>query len=428
MVPPIPNDFNIRLRSVTFITKKAVRIEQQFLNLQNSVQEKTIPKGIRTQCSFRCSINDDNLQNLFDNMMQFSASRILETLISYYQNWKNNLWSEHYQALAKHKRTMNEKDYIDLHNIVNSIIRKEKNLAEKTHTSKLARDKELGETYSPFQNDNHTGKKSSGIVLKARTKRKKKNVKRKCTRSRSSKYKRKDVKCLLPSRETIPMETLEKSVINLSDKVLTREQLYVFYMGEGFAPTPGLPNIMKFNDDMIKWVNSLRRTVHFRYKVSQLTDSTENGSSTTLKTLKPEVDLMEKSLIKNTWKGINLEVKEGKCPALELFIKKVKQDITNHSSTRKTTNPSNIDRKSLDAIKDMRNWKDTVIRMFDKGTGYFILNKDDYIRRTMVELNDPSTYEVMESQELAVKQCTSAITEWTVKYKDEIGMTDKLKS
>ena len=427
MVPPNQNEFNVRLKNVTFITKKAVRIEQQFLYLQNSVQQKTIPKGIRTQCSFRCSIKDGNLQNLFDNMMQFSASRILDTLISYYQNWKNNLWSEHYQALAKHKKTMVEKDYIDLHNIVNNIIRKEKNIAQKTHTSKLARDKELGETYLPFQN-NETAKNSSCTVLKTRKKRRKKVVKRKRPRSKSNKHKRKDVKCLLPSRETIPMETLQKSVINLSDRTLTREQLYVLYLGEGFAPTPGLPNKMKFNDDVIKWINSLRRSVHFRYTVNQLSDSAENGSDTAQKPLKTEVDLMERSLIKNTWKGINLEVKEGKCPALELFIKNVKQDIAKHSSSRRTTNPSNIDKKSIDALNEMRNWKDTVIRMFDKGTGFFILNKDDYIRRTMAELDNPSTYEVMESQQVAVNQCTSAITEWTVKYKDEIGMTDKLKS
>ena len=103
---------------------------------------------------------------------------------------------------------------------------------------------------------------------------------------------------------------------------------------------------------------------------------------------------MERAIIKFPLKNY-LEVKESKYPALELFISKVKEEILNHTSTRKTSNQSNLEKGTRDALEEMKRWDDVVIRLFDKGTGFFILNKDDLIRRTMIELNNPTTYEVM---------------------------------
>ena len=230
-------------------------------------------------------------------MMNFSASRILDTLIIYYQNWKNNLWSQHYQLLAKHKNTMDPKDYTDLCNIIASIIHKDKKAPEKTHTAKLKRDKELGESYESFILCKDTAKASPQAGLKVRKKRRKPRTKtkRKRPRLQSEKHKRTQVKCVLPPKESIPMETLQKSVINLSSKVLTRDHLYVFYLGDSFAPTPKLPNLMKFNDDVIKWTNSLRRTVHFELTVKKQENLAEKVESTPLQ---DDVTSMERSLVK----------------------------------------------------------------------------------------------------------------------------------
>ena len=45
---------------ISFITSKAVRIESQYLFLRKSVEQKTVPYGIKGQCKFRCSINDQD--------------------------------------------------------------------------------------------------------------------------------------------------------------------------------------------------------------------------------------------------------------------------------------------------------------------------------------------------------------------------------
>ena len=423
----ISSDFNKRLKNVMFTTKKAVRIEQQFLYLKNSVSQKTIPKGILSQCSFKCSVNDKELQDLLNNMMNFSASRILDTLIVYYQNWKNNLWSQHYQLLEKHKRTMDPKDYTDLCNIIASIIHKNKKAAEKTHTTKLDRDRKLGESYKSSIMCNDTAKVSkAGLKVRKKRRKPKTKPKRKRPRLQSNKHKRTQVKCVLPPKESIPMETLQKSVINLSNKVLTRDHLYVFYLGDSYAPTPQLPDLMKFNDDVIKWINSLRRTVHFELTVKKLEQ--ENLAKKVVTTpLQEDVALMERSIVKFDVKGSVSESKESKSPALELFLKKIKEDIKMHSSSRKTCNASNLDKKTLEALQEMRSWNDIVIRLFDKGSGFFILDRKDYISRTMAQLDNSSIYEVMENQQLAIEQCTTAIQDWVEKYKDEPGMTDRVK-
>ena len=52
--------------------------------------------------------------------------------------------------------------------------------------------------------------------------------------------------------EEIPEPKLKETVINLSDKIadLTPHQLYLFYLGESFAPTPLLPDYSQFRLDI----------------------------------------------------------------------------------------------------------------------------------------------------------------------------------
>ena len=228
---------------------------------------------------------------------------------------------------------------------------------------------------------------------------------------------------MIETSDSVPQETLDSIVINLSDTPLTRHELYTFYLGKSFAPTPGLPNMMQFNDDIKKWCTSLRSAYNMdRFNkaknIQQIANVVEDPMLDSMKKL-------QKDLIKSEYR---FEVAETKSHALELFLKKVIDDVNNHRSNRVKSNPSNIEKETRQAISDMKNWDDKVIRLFDKGSGFFVLNKSDYIKRTMEELNDETTFLKISDEQNAIDSCISDIKSWVTKYKSEPGMTDKLSN
>ena len=198
--------------------------------------------------------------------MVFTASRILDLLIIYYGQWKNKLWSHHYKIMNSLQQSVNTSEYGNIMNSVSEHIRKEKGTLNKTHSSKLQRDLNNNKKYLP--NDYMVPPlpattKNINIPENTNRKRKKKS------RIPTFKHKRLKIKakdCLDKSKLTI--EAMEKSVINISGKQLTKHHLYAFYLGGSFAPTPKLPNLMKFNDDLQSWFNKLR----YKYNYSRFSD------------------------------------------------------------------------------------------------------------------------------------------------------------
>ena len=76
----------------------------------------------------------------------------------------------------------------------------------------------------------------------------------------------------------------------------------------------------------------------------------------------------------------------------------------------------------------MKLWKDLIIRPSDKGSKFFIMDKEDYIQRVLVHLNDPSTFVIVHNKEEAASQITTAIKDWTVKFSSEPGMTTAISN
>ena len=60
----------------------------------------------------------------------------------------------------------------------------------------------------------------------------------------------------------------------------------------------------------------------------------------------------------------------------------------------------------------MKKWDDIVIRIFDKGSGFFVLDKEDYINRVMNELKDTTTFESIPNLHEAGHRCKKDITNW----------------
>ena len=104
------------------------------------------------------------------------------------------------------------------------------------------------------------------------------------------------------------------------------------------------------------------------------------------------------------------------------------QDAHKHKSSRKYNIPDNLEPEARNALKELINLyqdKNIVIRPFDKGVGFFLIYKQDYIDRTILLLSDTTTYEVVEQVDAANKTIAE-ITEWANKFKKEKGMTNKI--
>ena len=124
--------------------RKNIRIQQQYFYLMKSKQQSTIPKGIFEQCQFQCSVKDPVLEKLTASMMIFTASRILDILILYYHNWSNRLRENYYKLENEFKTAVPTNHFERGMATVQHKIRQKKLECEKTHDSKLNRDKVNG--------------------------------------------------------------------------------------------------------------------------------------------------------------------------------------------------------------------------------------------------------------------------------------------
>ena len=68
-----------------------------------------------------------------------------------------------------------------------------------------------------------------------------------------------------------------------------------------------------------------------------------------------------------------------------------------------------------------------MVRPFDKGVGFFLLEEEDYINRIGVHLNDRTVYSIVDNLDNLVSDIINVITNWTISFKDEIGMTKKIR-
>ena len=80
--------------------------------------------------------------------------------------------------------------------------------------------------------------------------------------------------------------------------------------------------------------------------------------------------------------------------------------------------PKNVSKNTIQAINELSSWNDTVIRLFDKGTGFFVLDKEEYIQRVEVALNDQNTFKRINNPSEQIQETPDAIKLWILKYTD----------
>ena len=95
--------------------------------------------------------------------------------------------------------------------------------------------------------------------------------------------------------------------------------------------------------------------------------------------------------------------------ALELFLNSVKKQIANHPGKTKSI-PKNVckDKETIQAIKELSSC--TVIRLFDNGrTGFFVLDKEEYIRIVEVALDNQSIFKRINNPSEQIQETSAAI-------------------
>ena len=80
--------------------------------------------------------------------------------------------------------------------------------------------------------------------------------------------------------------------------------------------------------------------------------------------------------------------KQSNNNSLELFIDNIEKEIFNQQNIRKTRNNFHKDEKV--ALKEIKSWKDKVIRVQDKSSHFVVLNSCDYIEKVEHQINRSS--------------------------------------
>ena len=220
--------------------------------------------------------------------------------------------------------------------------------------------------------------------------------------------------------EEIPESKLKETVINLSDKItdLSPHQLYLFFLGESFAPTPLLPDYSKFRLDLLQFAYRMRWGWYWHQNAPKTNTSGMSPKTLAIKAIE------QKLVTRKETKAIQ----SCNNPCLELFIQQVTKELLQTNSNRTSVSPDNLPEESREALQDMEKWKDVVIRPADKGSKFFVLDREDYVQRTLVHLNDKNTFMEIHDKTAAIEEAKLAITNWCEKYADEEGMTNAISS
>ena len=401
---------NTRLcKNASNIGCKYVRISYQLEYLKSAKIQKFLPRGIADQMKYVSPIHDDCLQKSLQNLMHFTGSRILDLLIIYYTTWSSNLRKSHYSNLATVEKQLSSDEFRTFKNRINQTLAKEKDKVQKSHDSKLKRDSDLIKCcYVDIKEQTKVAK----IKRNVKNRRKAKRIKT----SGSGRKRHCAIRGTLPSIDNIPTETLNKCVINLSKTVkdLTPHQLYLFYLGKSFAPTPPLPDYSRFRQDVLQFAYKLRWTWFWFNNTQRKKPLTEKQAA---------INKVERSLLKPT-ETKYIKATNNHC--LELYIEKVSNDLLQSDSSTISKLPDNLTKESRKALEEMKTWNDVVIRPADKGSRYFLLDRSDYVERVQHHLYDTQTFEKTErtQAELKTKQ---AILNWIELYRHtEEGLTDKI--
>ena len=171
-----------------------------------------------------------------------------------------------------------------------------------------------------------------------------------------------------------------KSVVNLSDKKLTKHEMSVLAKGLTFCPTPDTPSMYQIWKDLDAFNRRLRLKVFFKEE-----DNDPLGGNATQEAISPRKEITRKLKIKSTW-----DPTVSRCSALESFTKAVKHDFLLSKIPKQ--NYHNLSVGERKALRGLPKHTNLVIKKVDKGSAVCVMNIEDYIWEANRQLANPMHY------------------------------------
>ncbi|CAG2204322.1 unnamed protein product [Mytilus edulis] len=194
-------------------------------------------------------------------------------------------------------------------------------------------------------------------------------------------------------------------VINLSSKNLNTEHMSLLSKGLSFIPAQKKVNIGKVLADLTEWERRMRLKEYF-YNIKEHEEVKEKSECS--KTRRKNKDFTPKPG-KNIW--------------LDTYIEVVKGDVMNGLKQRKSIN---LTTKEENALKDILQDDDIVIRPADKGSGIVVINKEEYFKKLEEEITNNDTYS--ETEQNTTHQITKKVKSLVNRMKKEGSISGEMKT
>ena len=177
-------------------------------------------------------------------------------------------------------------------------------------------------------------------------------------------------------QEKTELDLYKESVFNLSKIQLTNPQIKVLGKGLSFAPTPPYINNIQLAEEIHTFTRRLRLIYHFRNQPEPDTQTTTQTTTT------PKF----KKSCWNPPKGENICL-DNICDTVERLALETKPVQAKYS---------NISPQEREAIKQLKQNQDIIIKPADKGSGVVVMNKEDYMKEAHRQLSDNKTYKLLD--------------------------------
>ena len=379
--------------------------------MTRTISNGCIPKGIKDQSKFKLSFPNPQIQSTCQNLYYFAASRATDVIRTHISQTVQKLRQTVYKCDATLLQICSTTEYCNIIDGVRTIINTDKTKHQESHARKLDRDINEGTYYIPWQQyANYRQRRSRRL-----------KVKPKPSRIPSRRAKRKAIRQQGTTHQ--PNRTVPPPAINLSSKVLTEGHFGIFKKGPKFVPTPVKANFAEFQEDYSLWKNTMRWAYYHNNKPAVEVEDPTNAVLVEEEEHQPKWAKAEDALINKTAKRSKYMASTSKNPALELFFLKIDEDLKN--CKEKKSLGYNLTAEERTALKEMKQWKDVIIRPYDKGIGFVVDDVKGYKERVLKEITNPTTYTVVQNPENAISEIHQRIKDWMERHPEEFSL--KLK-
>jgi hypothetical protein len=198
---------------------------------------------------------------------------------------------------------------------------------------------------------------------------------------------------------------MDKQVVNLSKVILTMDQINVLSKGFNFCPTPDPPNPGDLKYDLDSLHRRLRLRSRFHVSDEDLYDFDQDDNP-----LQSDPFQHRKFRTKSTYNPVGPL-------ALEAFIMNNDHDYNNRPMF-KPDRLKNLTPGEIKAIKQLKQLESEIIlKKADKGSAVVVMDRDEYIKEALRQLNNPSFYLHLE-EDLTVKHNTEVLDYIDKMYND----------